>query len=62
MQDALAHELVSTADADPEATLQAMGDSIWLEEEVVEALYTRGREMELIGRWQRVIEEPKRAP
>ncbi|GAA6018159.1 hypothetical protein JCM8202_000204 [Rhodotorula sphaerocarpa] len=62
VQDALAHELVSTADADPEATLQAMGDSIWLEEEVVEALYTRGRETELIGRWQRVIEEPERAP
>ncbi|GAA5998500.1 uncharacterized protein JCM10292_002740 [Rhodotorula paludigena] len=57
LADALALELVSLDDPVPEATLRS--DKLrrtWVEVEEVEALYTKGRETDRIGRWERVVE------
>ncbi|BGP49661.1 hypothetical protein JCM10450v2_005564 [Rhodotorula kratochvilovae] len=58
--DALSYALVDLADADPAATLAGREmERTWVEEEVVEALYTKGRETETLGRWERVVVVPE---
>lgn len=57
VQDAIAHQLVSASDADPQAKLEAL-DEVWIETELVEALYTKGRETETLGKWERVLYGP----
>lgn len=61
LADALALSLVSLSDPDPEATLRGEGElaRTWVETEVVEALYTRGRESETLGKWERVVVVPE---
>lgn len=52
---------MSLSDPDPEATLRGEGElaRTWVETEVVEALYTRGRESETLGKWERVVVVPE---
>ncbi|GAA5820620.1 hypothetical protein JCM3770_003555 [Rhodotorula araucariae] len=57
--DALSYALVDLADADPAATLASEElERTWVEQEIVEALYTKGRETETLGRWERVVVVP----
>ncbi|TKA55979.1 hypothetical protein B0A53_01681 [Rhodotorula sp. CCFEE 5036] len=59
VQDAIAHKLISASDADPHAKLETLGE-VWIETELVEALYTKGRETETLGKWERVLNAPER--
>lgn len=54
VQDALKHKLVSPSDPTPEASLAAL-QGVWVEKELVEALYTKGRETEVLVETERVI-------
>ncbi|GAA5883352.1 hypothetical protein JCM3774_002032 [Rhodotorula dairenensis] len=60
VQDAIAHRLVASSDPDPQSTLESLADRVWVETELVEALYTQGRETETLGKWERVLGTPER--
>lgn len=59
VREAIAHELVAPSDPDPRSTLEAL-DRVWVETELVEALYTQGRETETLGKWERILAAPER--
>lgn len=57
VQDALRLKLVSPSDPDPETTLAALR-GVWVEKELVEALYTKGRATEVLVETERVLRKP----